>query len=321
MCIRGEAMSVETFSEQIKQWGRDEGFDRVGIAPALPIEHADVLRRWIEQGRQGPITYLARNVEKRIDPAQLMPGAKSILCAAMSYYTGDDSGSRIKADGKTVRVARYTWGRDYHDGMRERLFRWAEKIQSRLSSPMRYRCFVDTAPLAEKAHAARAGLGWIGKNTLLINPDYGSWLVLGEILCDLELSPDSPLPDGCGDCQKCLNACPAGALTGPRELDARKCNSCWTVEYKGEIPNEAAKTLHGWIFGCDDCQLVCPYNQTALEANHPEFQPRIDGERLSAEKVGEMTEDEFTQRFSGTSLLRAGRKHLLQMLLLAEREG
>ncbi len=304
-------------SSQIKQWAYRLGFDLVGIAPPVVIEHEQSLREYLNKGYQGHMRYLERNVEQRTDPRKLMPEARSIICTAMNYYAPLPE---VVADDVHGKVARFAWGMDYHKVVREKLKRLTAIIRREIGRPVRLRCMVDTAPLAEKAHAARAGLGWIGKNGLLINEQYGSWLVLGEIITDLELEFDKPAAQRCGNCRRCLAACPVGALVKDRVLEARKCISYLTIEQQAEIPAEQTEKMGGWLFGCDICQEVCPFNQSPIPTKEPDFQPRPEWCGLNLREILKMNEDEFQRRFEGSSLVRAGRQHLQRMAGMISRQ-
>ena len=293
------------------------GFDLVGIAPPVVIEHEQSLREYLNKGYQGHMRYLERNVEQRTDPRKLMPEARSIICTAMNYYAPLPE---VVADDVHGKVARFAWGMDYHKVVREKLKRLTAIIRREIGRPVRLRCMVDTAPLAEKAHAARAGLGWIGKNGLLINEQYGSWLVLGEIITDLELEFDKPAAQRCGNCRRCLAACPVGALVKDRVLEARKCISYLTIEQQAEIPAEQTEKMGGWLFGCDICQEVCPFNQSPIPTKEPDFQPRPEWCGLNLREILKMNEDEFQRRFEGSSLVRAGRQHLQRMAGMISRQ-
>jgi len=294
-------------SSQIKQWAYRLGFDLVGIAPAAVIEYEQSLREYLDKGYQDRMRYLERNAAKRTDPRKLMPEARSIICMAMNYYAPLPEVVDEDIYGK---VARFAWGMDYHEVVRKKLKRLAAIIRRELGQPVRLRCMVDTAPLAEKAHAARAGLGWIGKNGLLINEHYGSWLVLGEIITNLELEFDEPAAERCGDCRQCLEACPVGALVKDRVLEARKCISYLTIEQRAEIPVKQAEKMGAWLFGCDICQEVCPFNQEPVSTELAEFQPQPLWCRINLREILEMDEEEFQRRFAGSSLLRAGLQNL-----------
>jgi epoxyqueuosine reductase len=297
-------------SGQIKQWAGEVGFDLVGIAPAAEAEHGDSLREWLGRGCHGGMQYMERNLEKRVDVTQLMPGARSVVCVALSYY---QPGSMVEADGDIARVARYAWGLDYHDVMRGKLKQLAERMYAGAAG-VKLRCFVDTAPLLEKAHAARAGLGWIGKNTLLINGEFGSWLVLGEIVTDLELDYDEPVEPGCGDCRRCLDACPTAALVGPYSLDARACISYLTVESRCEVPAEFAAKMGGRLFGCDACQESCPHNERPKIGKACEFEAEPRWAQPRWDELEQLSEAEYHERFAGGSIARADYDHFMSIV-------
>ena len=289
------------------------GFDLVGIAPAVVIEYEQSLREYLNKGYQGHMRYLERNVEQRTDPRKLMPEARSIICTAMNYYAPLPE---VVADDVHGKVARFAWGMDYHKVVREKLKRLTAIIRREIGRPARLRCTVDTAPLAEKAHAARAGLGWIGKNGLLINEQYGSWLVLGEIITDLELEFDEPATELCGNCRQCIEACPVGALVKDRVLEARKCISYLTIEQQAQISAEQAEKMGAWLFGCDICQEVCPFNcrKSPIPTKEPDFQPRPEWCRLNLKEIQALDEEGFKRRFAGSGIVRAGLEKLSDMM-------
>ena len=305
-------MGIDVNNDLIKDWARQVGFDLVGISPAEVTEHAQVLRSYLERGYQGSMNYLERNLPQRLDPCKLMPPARSIICVALNYYAAEPEAVKTQSDsgGQFGMVARYAWGEDYHQVVKQRLHQLADIIREQVGDEISLRCFVDTAPLLEKAHAARAGLGWIGKNSLLLNENFGSWLVLGEIVTDLELEYDQPVADKCGDCQLCLEACPTGALVEPRILEARRCISYLTIEAKHELPIPLQGKTGGWLFGCDICQNVCPYNQKPKINNTAELQARPSWCRIDLQEIQQMSEEQFQKRFTGNCLLRAGWEHL-----------
>lgn len=294
-------------SDQIKVWAKEVGFDLVGIAPAQPTAYASYYHQYLKNGFAGEMTWLTRNVEKRIDPTLLVPGAKSIICVAVNYYTGNHPTEK-KSHQPIGRVARYAWGRDYHVVLKDRLKILADKIHSVVGKKFILRRFVDTAPLAEREHAQRAGLGWVGKNGLLINKRLGSWLLLGSLVTDLKLEVDQPSPEHCGTCRKCLDGCPTQAFVSPRVLDPRKCISYLTIESRKDLPEDLAKKTNNWIFGCDVCQEVCPFNHRENETDDPDFQPR-DRKTLPLDQIQKLSEEEFTQRFSDSSMDRTTLEH------------
>ena len=295
----------------IKSWAYEIGFDLVGIAPAEPSEHGEYLRKYLKCGRHGQMQYLARNVEKRLDPRLLMPGARSIICAAINYF--NYLPRKVSDSIQSGRVARYAWFRDYHDIVKDKLKRLAEKIQSVADKPVKLQCCVDTSPVMEKSHAARAGLGWIGKNSLLINERFGSWLLLGEIVTDLQLDYDEPAAPRCGSCTNCLEACPANSLVEPYVLDARGCISYLTVESNEMVDDSLATKMNGRIFGCDICQEVCPFNQNTTVAKIPEFKPQAQWCSLNLAEILALSPEQYEQRFFGSSIARCRREHLVEI--------
>ena len=255
------------------------GFDRVGITHAGPVQSVAYYRVWLTAGHAGAMGYLRRNVEIRAEPARLLPGARSIICVALNYGRPEPGAPSLAQQGvgdgspapPTGRVAQYARGRDYHLVMRGTLQKLVERLRQELDEPFEARVCVDTAPLLERELARAAGLGWIGKNTCLLHERLGSHVFLGEVLTTLELEPDSPVPDRCGTCTRCLDACPTEALVAPYQLDASRCISYFTIEHRGQVPAEFHAGIGDWIFGCDICQQVCPFNAKAPAATHPEI--------------------------------------------------
>ena len=296
---------------QVKQWAGELGFDLVGIAPAAPPDKADFLGDWLERGFHGDMHYLQRHLAQRINPAEFVPGAKSIICTALSYWRPPP---RFPDQGATGRIARYAWGRDYHDVMREKLKQLAARIRAATQGPVQLRCCVDTAPLLEKAHAARAGLGWIGRNTLLVNQRFGSWLVLGEIVTDLELACDDPVESHCGECRSCLDACPTGALCEDFLLDARLCISYLTIESRSAIPVDLAASLGDRLFGCDACQESCPFNRQPALGWAAEHDPQPQWAQPRLAELMNLTRQQFQEYFAGSALTRADYDHFLSLV-------
>jgi epoxyqueuosine reductase len=234
------------------------GFDRVGFARAGRPPHFEDFRQWIAQGRQAGMAYLARTANLRADPEVLLPGARSVVCLAARH----ESRPLVAADGS--RLARYAAGPDYHWNLRQMAERAAQAAARRMERPVRYRICVDSTPVAERAFAAAAGLGWIGKNGCLIDPELGSFLLLAEILTDVQLPHDDPIADRCGSCNRCLEACPTQAFVSPGVLDARRCLAYWTIEHRGPLPDPVKARIGPHVFGCDVCQEVCPFNAPLL---------------------------------------------------------
>ena len=292
-------------SHDIKEKAYELGFVLCGIAPSnvVSAEVAIGFSNYIADGRHAGMDYLARNIDKRFDVELLVEGAKSVICCAVSYNNPEPEG-----DGSGFYVARYARFRDYHDSIKDRLKVLGKWISDNSEVKPRMRCFVDTAPILEKYYAVEAGLGWIGNNNLLINPEYGSQLLLGEIVIDIELDYDSKMARDCGGCRMCLESCPMGAVSGEWSFDSNKCLSYHTIESKEPLPQDIVKQLGNKLFGCDDCQKACPYNRKAKHNVDPEFMFRFHG--IGKEELLSMTEQEFAERFAATPLERAGLKRL-----------
>lgn len=299
-------------TRQFKERAHQLGFDLVGVTHPQASEHTDLYTNWLAQGYHAEMGYLARPdaVKKRADARHVMPEARSILVVGMNYYPGEYAAGGSK--GLRGRVSRYAWGADYHEVMWGKLGQLADWIEKCVGRSVAHRAYVDTGPLLERELAQRAGLGWIGKNTNLIHPRLGSYVFLGELLLDLELEPDEIFgADRCGTCTACLDACPTGALVAPRTLDARRCISYLTIEHRGVIPHELRPLMDGWVFGCDICQQVCPWNRRFA---HPTDEPAFRGGRgtLNLLALLALDEETFRARFRHTPLWRAKRTGLLR---------
>jgi epoxyqueuosine reductase len=284
-----------TLTGSVKALAIELGFDLVAIGPAGPPEHGPALRRWVEAGHAGTMGYLERRLEERLDPERVLPGVRAVVCVALNYYQGE------AADPSWQPVARYARGRDYHDVIGPRLQRLADHLAD--AAGARSRGYVDTGPVLERDVAARAGLGWIGKNTMLLHPRLGSWFFIGVLLTTADLAHDEPLADRCGTCRACLDACPTEAFVAPYVLDARRCISYLTIEHRGGIDPSLRPDMAGWQFGCDVCQDVCPWNRKAPVATGSDF--RASGPYPGAEAVAGMDDAALGRRFAGTPLLRA----------------
>lgn len=309
-----DSLDLHHLRDTIKAWGRELGFQQVGITDVDLGEHEAHLQRWLDAGYQGEMDYMAAHGSKRSRPAELVPGTLRVVSLRMDYLPGDTRMAEQLARPETAYVSRYALGRDYHKLIRKRLQQLAERIQQ-VVGPFGFRAFVDSAPVLEKAVAQRAGLGWIGKNTLVLNRQAGSWFFLGELFVDLPLPVDEPLTrDHCGRCTACLDVCPTDAFVGDRVLDARRCISYLTIEYKGSIPEALRSKIGNRVFGCDDCQIVCPWNRFARPTDKSDFQPRhgLDNSELAA--LFRWTEDEFLGRTEGSPLRRAGYERWLRNL-------
>lgn len=307
-------IDLAALARTVKDWGRELGFQQVGIAGIELGEHEAHLQRWLAAGHHGEMDYMAAHGDKRSRPAELVPGTLRVISLRMDYLPGDTRMTEVLARPEKAYLSRYALGRDYHKLIRKRLQQLAERIQARIG-PFGYRAFVDSAPVLEKALASQAGLGWIGKNTLLINKQAGSWFFLGELYVDLPLPVDAPhASEHCGRCQACLGICPTAAFVGPYQLDARRCISYLTIELKGSIPVELRPLIGNRVFGCDDCQLVCPWNRFARPTRQGDFQPRHGLDNAELASLLRWSEEEFLARTEGSPLRRAGYERWLRNL-------
>jgi epoxyqueuosine reductase len=301
-------MDPRATADRLKSWALEAGFDRAGVATLAPLEHGEALVRWLERGDQAGMEYLGRRLEARLDPSRIFPGARSVLCVALQYhplYREDGEERQPEPPGDLWRrVARYARGQDYHDVMGARLGILEERV--RVAFPgCETRRYIDTGPVLERELAARAGLGAVGKNTLLLHPEGGSWFLLGELFLGLDLAPDQPLTDLCGSCTRCLDACPTGALAEPYRLDSNRCISYWTIEHRGALPAEARRMVGGWVFGCDVCQEVCPWNAEPAAAVHPEMELPPERGELTLARLLRLPREEYVERFRGSPMKRA----------------
>jgi epoxyqueuosine reductase len=288
---------------EIKQFARRLGFDLVGICDASPSAYRDYFRQWLDDGQAGTMEYLHRRFDERTDVTAYMPGARSVVCVALNYHVALQSISEVEQPhhGK---IARYALGDDYHELIKSRLHHLADFIRGK-DPEAQTRCGVDTAPIMEKELAARAGVGWVGKNTCLINPQIGSWLLLGEVITSLELPHDDPGVDHCGTCTRCIDACPTRAITEPYQLDARKCISYLTIEHRADDIEPALQEQTGeWLYGCDICQDVCPWNGKAPVALDAALQPRFATGSLDVRDVLSWTDDDYRSKLRGSAMKR-----------------
>jgi epoxyqueuosine reductase len=284
-------------TEAVKARALKLGFDLVAIGPADPPEHGDAFEVWLDSGYAGGMDYLARGQEKRLDPGKVLPGARSVIAVALNYYQGP-----APHEESWTPVARYAWGRDYHDVMTPRLESLLAFLKEAAGPDVRGRVYVDTGPVLERDLAARAGLGWIGKNSMLLHPELGSWFFIGVILTTAELDVGQSLPDRCGSCRACLDVCPTSAFVAPYVLDATCCISYLTIEHKGPIRDDLRPQMGDWVFGCDLCQSVCPWNRKAPLTREPAMLP--DRPFPPLESLSQMTKAEFRERFRGSPLMR-----------------
>ena len=294
-------LAALTLTRTVKERALELGFDRVAVGAAGPPRHGAAFERWLDAGYAGDMSYLERGREARLDPARLLPGWRSVVAVALNYAPrGDDPAWRG--------VARYARGRDYHHVIRPRLHALKDTLRSAGGPEVRSRASVDTSAVLERSLAASAGLGWIGKNTNLIAPGLGSYFFIGIVLTTAELTPDATVPDRCGTCTACLDACPTGAFVAPYTLDARRCVSYLTIEHRGEIDESLRAGIGEWLFGCDVCQEVCPWNRHAPPAVDPAL--AASAPPGPPETLVTMSEEAFRERFRGSALKRARRAGL-----------
>ena len=309
-------MDLDALADDIRAWASELGFQQVGIADTDLSGCAPDLRRWLSQGLHGTMGYMARNVGKRLHPERLVDSTLRVISARMNYMPGDALPALPENDGSAY-IARYALGRDYHKTVRRRLARLADRINARVAGG-RYRAFADSAPVLEKPLAEKAGIGWTGKNTLLLSEDAGSMFFLGEIYTNLPLPvSDDDVRDQCGACKACISVCPTGAILGPRRLDARKCISYLTIEHKGTIPPHLREAVGNRVFGCDDCQLVCPWNRYAQKTEESDFAPRHGLDNAGIAELLDWDEATFNARTEGMALRRVNFRQWVRNLAVA----
>ncbi|MBW3549799.1 MAG: tRNA epoxyqueuosine(34) reductase QueG [Proteobacteria bacterium] len=316
---RAPEQSADYFAlaQRIRTLAREFGFQRCGITGIELGDDEDHLRDWLAQGLYGSMDWMARHGSMRARPQELIPGTLRVISVGLDYGRNDDEAAwQTLAEGERAYVARYALGRDYHKLMRQRLQRLADRI-AELVGPFGHRVFVDSAPVLERALARNAGLGWIGKHTCLIDKDDGSWFFLGEIYLDLPLPVDVPATAHCGSCNRCIDVCPTRAITAPHRLDARRCISYLTIEHEGSIPEELRAPIGNRIFGCDDCQLVCPWNKFAKRTDEPDFRARNDLDRATLAELFAWSQAEFLQRTEGSAIRRSGHARWLRNIAVA----
>ncbi|MEP6671157.1 MAG: tRNA epoxyqueuosine(34) reductase QueG [Chthoniobacter sp.] len=297
--------------EELATLAQQLGFDVCRIAACVTPPHAAEFRAWLADGRAGEMAWLERNEQRRTDPQQVLPGARSIIVLAMNYWSGEGE----KPDGQAHgRIAQYAWGDDYHDVIEKKLRTLDEWLISRGG---RQRCYVDTGPVLERDLAAVAGAGWQGKSTMLIHPKLGTWFFLAEILTTLDFAPDAPMADHCGRCTRCIDACPTGAITAPRQLDARRCISYLTIENKGAIPEEFREAMGDRIYGCDDCLTACPWNRFAQASSESAFAAREYVHGWALRDFLALDDDSFRQLFRKSPIKRIKRRGFLRNVCVA----
>jgi epoxyqueuosine reductase len=311
---RATRISSQALKQDLVAVTRELGFDSCRIAACAKPAHATEFREWLREGAHGEMNYMQRGEEKRCDPQKVLPGAKSIVVLALNYFQGEQVRRSSRRVGTTGKIARYAWGDDYHDVIEAKL----DKIDQFLCDfGGQQKCYVDTGPILERDHAVQAGIGWHGKNTMLIDERLGTWFFLAEILTTIELPPDDPVPDRCGTCDRCIKACPTGAITAPHRLDARRCISYLTIELKGSIPLELRPLIGDRIFGCDDCLDVCPWNRFAQVSHETAFSARESTTGMALREYLELSDAEVRQLFKNSPIKRIKRRGFLRNVCVA----
>ncbi|MCK9381163.1 MAG: tRNA epoxyqueuosine(34) reductase QueG [Sulfuritalea sp.] len=318
--MHGNDEDPAKLKENIRRWGTDLGFDAVGFSAAQVSGAAENLGAWLAAGFHGEMDYMAAYAtgagNKRAQPELLLPGTRSIITARMNYRSTAADSQEALADGERAFVSRYALGRDYHKLLRARLQKLADRITDETGS-FAYRVFTDSAPVMEVGLAQNSGLGWRGKHTLLLEREAGSYFFLGEILTDLALSPDTPVTDHCGSCTACIEACPTQAIVAPYRLDARLCVSYLSIELKGSIPEPLRSLLGNRIYGCDDCQLACPWNRFAPLTRENDFTPRHGLDQATLVELFAWEESDFNERLAGSPIRRIGFERWLRNIAVA----
>ena len=291
----------QTYAQRIREEAIRLGFSDIGFASVEHLETDEVhLKSWLDQGHHAGMGYMSNHFDKRVDPALLVDGAKTVVSVLMNYYPKSK-----QTDATAPKIARYAYGKDYHFVIKEKLQLLFDFIKSEIYTDLDGRLFTDSAPVLDRAWARKSGLGWIGKNTNLIHKKLGSFVFIGELIINLELPPGEPVKEACGGCRRCIDACPTGALMAPYQLDANKCTSYLTIEHKGDIPEAFKGKLDNWVFGCDICQEVCPWNWKARPTQEEAFQPHANLLDLSRDQWFQMDEDTYREIFRKSAVKRA----------------
>ena len=304
----------------IKEKAREVGFDLCGIAPAADHPELGFFREWIDRGYAGEMGYLARSADKRTDVRAVLPSARTVIVTATVYNT-DRPYSTECADQDRAHIARYAWGDDYHDVINQRLEALVAWMREVSPEPFEARAYVDTGPVQERVYAQYAGIGWIGKNTCVINPERGSWIFLSEIICSLALEFDQPSFDQCGTCTLCIEACPTRAIVAPGVLDSTRCISYLTIELKGDIPSTLAPSIGNHVYGCDVCQEVCPWNAAPAVSGDPAWQPRAAWDGASLQELSSRSDETLRAAMRGSAMRRTKIAGLRRNLAEALRAG
>ncbi|NND45468.1 MAG: tRNA epoxyqueuosine(34) reductase QueG [Xanthomonadales bacterium] len=314
---QADAETLRTLPERLRGWARELGFQALGIADTELAEHEQRLQGWLDAGYHGEMAYMERHGSKRSRPAELVAGTVRVISVRMDYMPPDTTPiAELLGQPERGFVSRYALGRDYHKLMRNRLQKLASRVEDAIG-PFGYRVFVDSAPVLEKALAEKAGLGWIGKHSNVLSREAGSWFFLGEIYTDLPLPVDEPASEHCGACTRCIDVCPTRAIVAPFEVDARRCISYLTIELRGSIPEELRAPMGNRIYGCDDCQWVCPWNRFAQFSEEDDFRPRQGLDAPTLIELFAWTEAEFLERTLGSAIRRIGHECWLRNIAVA----
>lgn len=310
------SINYQQLADDIKRWGAELGFQKVGITDLDLSKHEATLQQWLDNGYHGEMDFMERHGMLRARPAELHPGSVRAISVRMNYLPVEAGFAKTLKDGNKGYISRYALGRDYHKLMRKRLKQLGDRIQSEFDGTD-FRPFVDSAPIMERPLAEKAGLGWTGKHTLILDRDSGSWFFLGELLINLPLPVDEPVEEGCGSCTACMTICPTQAIVAPYELDARRCISYLTIELRGAIPEEFRPLIGNRIYGCDDCQLICPWNRYAQLTDEDDFSPRQELHSPQLLELWAWTEQQFLDNLQGSPLRRIGYECWLRNLAVA----
>ena len=313
-------IDYNSLSEQIRQWGQQLGFQQVAFSDTDLRQQEKILAAWLDKNYHGTMAYMSAHGQKRSRPQQLVPGTLSIITTRMDYLPTEGDDEQVLQNENLAYISRYALGKDYHKLMRKRLKKLAQKIEQEIGS-FGFRVFVDSAPVLERSLAEKSGLGWIGKNSLIINRAAGSWFFLGEIYTDLPLPADKPTSDHCGSCTRCIDTCPTKAIVNDKEVDARRCISYLTIEHKGSIAEEFRAAMGNRIYGCDDCQLVCPWNRYANLTQEHGFLPRHRLDQAKLLELWDWDEDTFLKNTEGSAIRRIGYQQWLRNLAIALGNG
>lgn len=306
--------SAERHTTLLKNKAQQLGFFACRVSKAQRLDkEADQLEKWLQKGYHGSMSWMENHFEKRVDPSQLVPGAKAVVSLAFNYFPEESQ------DAGLPKIAKYAYGRDYHKVIKKKLITLLNYLQSEIGE-VHGRAFVDSGPVLERQWAERSGLGWLGKNALLLSKNKGSFFFLAELIIDLELVSDHPTTDHCGTCTRCIDACPTDAIVAPQVIDSNRCISHATIELKDKIPNHFENQMEDWVFGCDICQDVCPWNRFSSPHNEPDFIPKRDRLNLTSKDWLEMTEEVFGDLFNGTAVRRAGLEKIRNTVSLHQKE-